>query len=117
MLRKGGFCEASHTDPEKALTFFKANHERLGLAIVDLTMPKMTGLELSRHFLRIDPCVPIILITGYLMLPRDALTVPNVKTILAKPFTTAELKEIVEVFVPKQETEKDERKKRDYGKE
>lgn len=109
MLRAEGFCEVSHMDPEVALTFFEGNHQRLGLAIVDLTMPKMTGVELSQRFLQIDPDVSIILVTGRLILPFEVLTIPNVKTILGKPFTRQALREAVQVFVQRQEIEKDQR--------
>ncbi|MHB8108531.1 MAG: response regulator [Syntrophorhabdaceae bacterium] len=61
MLRREGFSEISHMNPELALKFFEANHQTLGLAIVGSTMPEMTGVELSRRFLAIDPEVPVIL--------------------------------------------------------
>jgi circadian clock protein KaiB len=112
MLREDGFCEVSHMDPEAALAHFEKDHQRLGLAIVDLTMPKMTGVELAQRFLQIDHEVSVILITGQLVLPFEALTIPNVKTILAKPFKRQELREVLATFVRTQENEKEEREKR-----
>jgi PleD family two-component response regulator len=61
MLRREGFSEISHLNPELALQFFVANHQTLGLAIVGRTTPEMTGVELSRRFSAIDPEVPVIL--------------------------------------------------------
>lgn len=100
MLRRQEICEISHMNPESALTFFEENHQKLGLAIVDLTMPKMTGVELSRRFLVTDPEVPVILMTGHLIIPSEAQSIPNVKTVLLKPVSKQELLDTVKMYVP-----------------
>jgi CheY-like chemotaxis protein len=60
--------------------------------ISDLTMPEMTGLELSQHILAIRPGIPIILTSGYLntealQKARDT----GVKSVIKKPFDIKEL--------------------------
>jgi CheY-like chemotaxis protein len=33
--------------------------------VVDLHMPGMTGLDMLRHLMRLDVCIPVIVITAY----------------------------------------------------
>jgi two-component system cell cycle sensor histidine kinase/response regulator CckA len=49
----------------KALEIFISQPDRFDLVITDQTMPKMTGLELSRKLHAIRPHLPIIICTGF----------------------------------------------------
>ena len=54
------------TEPngEAALKRFSHEHTNLAIVIIDLMMPKMTGLEFSRQALKISPSMPIIIMSG-----------------------------------------------------
>ncbi len=91
MLTREGFRCTSRPESTAALVFFWARHDRISVAIVDLIMPGLTGLELSRAFLRIDPEVPVILMTAALELPSDAALPANVKKVLFKPILKKDL--------------------------
>ena len=49
----------------EALESFKSRPERFDLVITDMTMPNMTGLQLSRKLKNIRKDIPIILATGF----------------------------------------------------
>jgi len=56
------FCTTSSAD---ALAVFRSRPGDFDLVITDLTMPAMTGTDLSREILRIRPGIPILLCTGF----------------------------------------------------
>lgn len=65
MLTKLGFSIHAEKSPILALHRFIENPSAYDLVITDLTMPGMTGLELSETLRRSRPDLPIILMTGY----------------------------------------------------
>lgn len=64
------------------------------LAMIDLTMPGLPGMDLVEQCLDKSPALPIILVSGYALPPNDSLP-PNVG-FLQKPFTLTDLAEVVE---------------------
>ena len=64
-LEKLGYEVAIATDPETALRMIREAPGAFDLVITDMTMPKMTGDDLSREILNIRPGMKIILCTGY----------------------------------------------------
>ena len=65
LLQSLGYRVTGRSSPVEALQEFKNNPDNFDLLLTDLTMPKLTGLELSREMKRIKPELPIILFTGY----------------------------------------------------
>ena len=65
MLESLGYRAISMSDSEKALQHFLAEPFRYDVIITDMTMPGMTGLELSGEVLKIRPDMPMIICTGY----------------------------------------------------
>lgn len=64
-LEKLGYQVTSATDPEAALRLIREDPGQFDLVITDMTMPRMTGDDLSREILNIRPDMKIILCTGY----------------------------------------------------
>ncbi len=62
-LHNLGYTTTAMTDSLAALDFIKENE--IDLLITDQTMPGMTGFELAKAALEIDPGLPIILCTGF----------------------------------------------------
>jgi PAS domain S-box-containing protein len=92
VLKRFGFVTRSFALPVEALKEFRADPDGFSLVISDLTMPEMTGLELSQHILTIRPGTPIILTSGYLN--TEALQKAKetgVKSVIKKPFDIKEL--------------------------
>jgi CheY-like chemotaxis protein len=53
------------SDPRQALARFAADPEAFDLVITDLTMPRMTGIELAQHLLELRPSIPVLLTSGF----------------------------------------------------
>ena len=64
-LRKLGYEVRAERSAIKALEYFQATEEPVDLVITDLTMPKMSGLELVEEIRKFNESVPVILCTGY----------------------------------------------------
>lgn len=60
-----GYTVISTTDSNEAWEFFQDSPSSYQLVITDMTMPKMTGVELIQKIRIINPDIPIILSTGY----------------------------------------------------
>ncbi len=84
-----------------AQSVFARDPASFDLAIVDQTMPRMTGLELSRKLRDIRNDLPIILYTGY----GEGLSEPDAKAIgiaafLRKPLEPDKLAELLKLHLP-----------------
>jgi CheY-like chemotaxis protein len=62
-LRRIGYDPVTATCPVDALAKFQASH--FDAVITDLTMPRMSGIELARALQEIRPNVPIVLTTAF----------------------------------------------------
>ncbi len=96
VLSGSGYKVTVMTDASRALAAFSACPGDFDLVITDLTMPKMTGLELARKMSRIRPGIPIILCTGFSEdLSKEKVTEIGISHILMKPVTPRDLKAAV----------------------
>ncbi len=59
-----GYKITLFNDPLVAIQAFQKTPSEFGLLFTDLSMPKMTGLELSREIKKIDPTLPIVIVSG-----------------------------------------------------
>jgi DNA-binding response OmpR family regulator len=85
-------------DGVEALEKFK--QKEYDLVITDIEMPKLNGLDLTKHIKEISPATPVILLTAYSQKERlfKAIDV-GVNKYLIKPFTPEKLLEVIyEVF-------------------
>jgi two-component system cell cycle response regulator CpdR len=68
------------------------------LVITDMSLPAMSGLDLARKILDIDPKAPIIVASGYVLDLNVKTWGPNVRSIL-KPFDAAQIDALIaEIF-------------------
>jgi CheY-like chemotaxis protein len=65
MLESIGYRVESRTSATEALALFLRKPDQFGAVITDLTMPKMTGLNLAENLLKARSDIPIILCTGF----------------------------------------------------
>jgi len=65
MLRLLGYKVETATRPHDALKLFGLNPDHFDLVITDMTMPRMTGVNLSEKLMNIRPDIPIIICTGH----------------------------------------------------
>ena len=64
-LNNLGYDVTAFEDSLQALEEFKENSEAYDVVIVDQMMPNLTGDELAKEILAVNPNVPIILCTGF----------------------------------------------------
>mgnify|MGYP001145245916 CR=1 FL=1 len=94
ILKKEGY-HVSEAENGK-IAYEKLLKEPFDLVITDLTMPGMTGLDLSRRLLQIRPDLPIILCTGYSeKVDAPAAEALGIQGFLMKPVLLKELAELV----------------------
>lgn len=76
------------TDALQALDFFEAAPG--DVAVLDIEMPGINGIELARHFMEINPEVNIIFTTGYSEYALEAIEL-HASGYLMKPITASKL--------------------------
>ena len=65
MLGMLGYLVEIRTSPVEALEAVRMNPQKYDLVITDMTMPQMTGYNLSKKLMEIRPGLPVILCTGF----------------------------------------------------
>ena len=98
-----GYQVESSQSSLEALDIFERNPMDFDLVITDMTMPKMTGLLLSRRILEVRPDIPIILCTGYSeQVTSDIIADSGISRLLMKPLAVRKLARVVsELLSPK----------------
>ena len=77
-------------DGIEALERFRSEHH--DVVITDLTMPRMDGIELTRELHKVDPLVPVLMLTGRTSLDLKAMAWSRgVVEYLSKPFPLSSL--------------------------
>ncbi|MDA3787661.1 MAG: PAS domain S-box protein [Desulfobacula sp.] len=65
MFERLGYKVETAITPQDALDRFALNPDHFDLVITDMTMPQMTGVDLSEKLMAFQPDIPIIICTGY----------------------------------------------------
>ncbi len=87
------FIEAE--DGKKALEIFEKEQANIGLVITDVLMPNLDGLGLSARLHKIDPDLPVLLLSGH-VLEEDLWAPGNARMrYLMKPYRLQDLLETV----------------------
>lgn len=87
-----GYQISAFSNSQQALHAFSAAPESFDLIITDMTMPKMTGMDLAKKILSIRQQTPIILCTGYSeLITREKADAIGIKAFLSKPILREEL--------------------------
>jgi PAS domain S-box-containing protein len=91
-----GYKVIGRSSPVEALEAFREHPERFDLVITDMTMPKMTGIDLAREIIHIRPNLPIILCTGFSEMAIQAkATAIGIHEIVMKPTDVRSLAEAI----------------------
>jgi len=83
----------SANDGEQALVEFKKSHQDLKVVLMDVSMPKMGGMEAMAEMRKINDSVPIILLSGYTeqnVVGKEGKSNPDV--FINKPFRMKDVK-------------------------
>ncbi len=96
MLERLGYQVTTRASSLDALEAFKADPDAYDLIISDMTMPNMTGVQLTKAILAIRKDIPVIICTGYSewINPEIAGTM-GIKGLLMKPVAISEMAKMV----------------------
>jgi DNA-binding response OmpR family regulator len=99
-LSRLGYRIAAYRSSEEAWREFTAPAADYTLVVIDLSLPVLSGLELSRMMLSANPAVRMVLMSGYPFDTRKLLEFGADRiAFLHKPFTPAMLAETVERLI------------------
>ena len=91
-----GYKVTIKTNSTEALELFKLEPDFFNLVITDMSMPDMTGEQLSREFMKIRPELPIILCTGFShIISKEKAHEIGIKAFAMKPLIRKDLAETV----------------------
>jgi two-component system cell cycle response regulator CpdR len=77
---------------EEALATFKDN--RFDIVVTDVSLPEMSGVDLIRFIKRLDPSIPVIVVSGYALDRTDLQLGPSVRAI-TKPFDVPQMDALI----------------------
>ena len=101
LLEEWGLAVAAFTSSPEARDAFARDPIAFDLAILDQTMPRLTGLELAQILLQRRPDLPVILYTGYQEAFTDEEVRPlAIRALARKPVDVAEFHPLVEALLP-----------------
>ncbi len=107
MLVKCGYKVDVYYNSLEALRVIKQLPDKYDLLISDLTMPNMTGLDLSKKLQKLRSEIPIIIMTGYGDNLTDAtLRKHGIKQVIGKPIVMKELANAIRQDLDKCKKEK-----------
>jgi CheY-like chemotaxis protein len=91
-LERLGYQVTSRTSSVEALEAFRAKPDEYDLVITDMTMPNMTGVELTSKLLEIRPDIPIIICTGFsTIIDKNRAKAVGIREYVMKPIIKDEI--------------------------
>ncbi|MFT5699670.1 MAG: two-component system cell cycle sensor histidine kinase/response regulator CckA [Desulforhopalus sp.] len=96
ILKNLGYGVVGKTSPVEALELFSASPYDFDLVLTDLTMPGLTGLELSAKIKSIRADIPIVLFTGYSdLVSKEEATQAGIDEYCMKPISMRDLSNVL----------------------
>lgn len=96
LLQELGYVIKTFESGIKAFEMYKKNPDYFDLVITDMTMPLMSGFELSQKILDLRPEQPIILCTGHSeLLNREKALIIGIRHYYEKPIIIKKLSEVI----------------------
>lgn len=94
VLRIEGFVVTSLSDPRSVVD--RLLDEPFDIAVVDVCMPELDGIELLARIRAVDDAIPVIMVNAYLSLEiLEASHELGVSACLAHPITPDELRDAI----------------------
>ncbi|MEN6484742.1 MAG: PAS domain S-box protein [Syntrophobacteraceae bacterium] len=98
MLERLGYEVEHRLDGSEALEVFRSSQAEtpFELVITDMTMPRLTGADLARELLKLEPDLPVVLCTGFSeIMDKEMAKSLGIRAYLIKPVIARELAETV----------------------
>ncbi|GEM_PF-635562 len=91
LLGRLGYAVQAFMESERALAAFRENPTAYDLIITDITMPRLTGIELAKAALAIRPGIPIVMCTGFSQLiSAEEAKALGIREFIMKPVIMAD---------------------------
>jgi CheY-like chemotaxis protein len=91
-LRKRGFSVITAADGRMAVETFRAERDKIGVVILDMGLPVLSGQEVYRQIRMISPDMKILCTSGYApKLKEAALSDVSAPRFVQKPYTISDL--------------------------
>ena len=96
MLERLGYAPTCVSDPLAAIDAVRRDPEGFDVAVTDLNMPLVSGLDVARELARIAPALPVVISSGNIpeQLQSDARAA-GVRALLHKQYTLEELGAVI----------------------
>ncbi len=96
ILEQSGYEVVTFTNSLEAWETFQDEPGKFDLIISDLTMPRMTGLELAKNILTIRPQMPVIICTGFSeSITSEMAKELGIREVILKPIIPQHLTETI----------------------
>jgi PAS domain S-box-containing protein len=96
MLERMGYKVSGFCDSKDALAAFSASPTDFDLVLTDLSMPGMSGMEVSRLLLKLRPDIPVLLATGYVRSEDvEQARLIGIRQVIWKPQTIGEMSDLL----------------------
>src|SRR5258708_7460254 len=96
MLQAGGYEVVIAASGEAALRVAGYPQHSIDLALIDVMMPIMNGIELAARLQKAHPGLPIVLMTGFTIREIERIVANHPYRVMGKPFKTASLLRMIE---------------------
>lgn len=95
MCQSLGYSAATARSGEEGLQWLR--RRRFDLVLTDLAMPGLSGLEVAHEVQKVQPGVPVVLVTGWqATVSQPELDRAGIVTVLSKPFRIEQLTDIIQ---------------------
>jgi PAS domain S-box-containing protein len=96
LLESLGYEVVATTSSLEALELFRCQPNAFDLVITDMTMPGLTGMELSRDLMALRPNIPIVLCTGFSeLINGDGARKIGIREFIMKPYVVSNLATVI----------------------
>jgi PAS domain S-box-containing protein len=108
MLESLGYRVTARTSAMEALDVFKTDPDSFDLVVTDMTMPKMTGLDLAEKIFQIRQDFPIVLCTGFdVTMNEEKIAEHGLQDIIYKPILRRNMATVVRKVLDGSQSTKD----------
>ncbi len=100
ILDSEGYKTAIAHTGSAAITLFKDKGNKIDLILLDIKLPGMDGVEIYSELKKINPNIPVIIITGSFTKTRaEKIIKAGGKAVLYKPFSAEELLSLIKKYL------------------
>lgn len=99
-----GYDVKGFSDPDEAVAYAREN--KISIAFLDVEMPKMSGLDLAKIMMEINPDVNIVFLTGHTDYMADAFDIFASGYLIKPPTDSAIQKQLLHLRTPLKDDDK-----------